>query len=97
MKNAFILMAGQDKLKLAWAKEVAIPLIPILLGVLSGVLVPLRPDYLVAYLKTQEISSPMMVYAAYGASIGTFADYIHQRIAGMLKIKEAHGVGVARQ
>lgn len=90
LKNAVILLAGDSKIKLAWAKEVAVPLLPLILGVLSAVYIQLLPDYLTAYIATHDVKAPWRVYAAYGASIGTFADYIHQRVASTLKIKAAH-------
>lgn len=89
-KGAFILAAGDNKKRLAWAKHVFIPLVPLILGSLAAVIFPLHPEALVKYIKADGIADPWLVYACYGGAIGTFADYIHQRISGMLEIKNAH-------
>lgn len=90
LKGAVLLSAGDSKKRLAWAKQFFIPLIPLLLGMFSAVVFPLHPDALVKYIKADGIADPMMVYACYGGAVGTFADYIHQRISGAMEIKSAH-------
>ena len=58
-----------------------LPLLPILIGALLAVLVPLRPDILTNYAEDKSGGSrDWTIYALWGAAIGQFADYIYQQI-----------------
>ena len=89
MKNVLLLLAGANEVRQAWAKHVALPVVPLFLGMLAAVVFPLHPAQLIKYVEQDHVKSPWLVYAAYGGAIGTFADYIHHRISGVLKVKEA--------
>ena len=89
LKNAILLLAGKDDVKQAWARHVVIPIVPLTLGTIAAVVFPLHPDMLVKYIAQDGTAHPWLVYAAYGGAVGTFADYLHQRVNGALKIKEA--------
>lgn len=58
-----------------------LPLLPILIGALLAVIVPLRPDILTNYAEDKSGGSrDWTIYALWGAAIGQFADYIYQQI-----------------
>lgn len=57
-----------------------LPLLPILIGALLAVFVPLRPDILTTYAEGKGGGMDWKIYALWGAAIGQFADYIYQQI-----------------
>lgn len=57
-----------------------LPLLPILIGAVLAMLVPLRPDILTAYAEGKGGGRDWSIYALWGAAIGQFADYIYQQI-----------------
>jgi len=56
-----------------------LPLLPIIIGAVLAVLVPLRPDILTTYAEGKG-GSDWSIYALWGAAFGQFADYIYQQI-----------------
>lgn len=61
--------------------RVILPGCPILFGVLSALVIPARPDPIMAYVTAHHLSvfSAMSIYAGWGAACGQFADYIFTR------------------
>lgn len=57
-----------------------LPLLPILIGAVLAVLVPLHPEILTAYAEGKGGGRDWTIYALWGAAIGQFADYIYQQI-----------------
>ena len=57
-----------------------LPLLPIIMGAVLAMLVPLRPDILTAYAEGKGGGRDWSIYALWGAAIGQFADYIYQQI-----------------
>ena len=60
-----------------WMDRFILPMCPIVFGVCLAVLIPARPDPIVDYVKAHEIGkTAWLIYAAWGAACGQFADYI---------------------
>jgi hypothetical protein len=91
IKNVFIIAAGDDEVKQAWARHVALPIVPLVLGSISAVVFPLHPTALSRYIEQDHVQTPWLVYFCYGGAVGTFADYMYQRVNGVLKVRDAHG------
>jgi hypothetical protein len=88
-KGAILLQAGPDPIREAWAKQVIIPMIPLILGAFAALIFPIRPDILVKEVQASGVAHPWLVYVAYGAAVGVFADYLFQRVTGMMKVRDA--------
>lgn len=85
IKSSMYLLAKEDERRKLWVKHVALPVLPLLIGSLVAISIPMRPDLIEKY--AQVSGSPLAIYAAFGACVGQFADYIHQRIESVLKLK----------
>jgi hypothetical protein len=57
-----------------------LPLLPIFMGALLAVLVPLHPEILTVYAEGKAGNRDWTIYALWGAAIGQFADYLYQQI-----------------
>lgn len=88
IKSALLLLAKTPKAE-AWIKHVILPCVPLFLGAFAAMVLPIHPVWLTDYIEREEITDTLGLFFCYGGMIGTFADYIHQRIAGTLKLKEA--------
>lgn len=64
-----------------WVSSIAYPLIPIVVGMLYAVLVPLRPDVLTEYVAREvEGGWQYVAWAAWGGACGQFAQTIYDRV-----------------
>lgn len=84
-KGSVYLLAGGDPRKNLWVKHAVLPVLPLAIGSLVCMVIPMRPPLIEEYAAAS--GSAWAVYAAFGACIGQFADYLHQRIEGILKLK----------
>ncbi len=57
--------------------RIILPLLPIIIGAVLAMIVPLRPDILTEYAKTH--GENVGIYGLWGAAMGQFADYIYQQ------------------
>ena len=58
-----------------------LPMAPIVFGACLAMLIPARPDPIMDYVKLHEIGkSALLIYAAWGAVCGQFADYIFVKV-----------------
>jgi len=74
-------MGGTDTRKQRrYMSTVVLPAVPLALGTLAGMFVPLRPELLMEYVRTHDVSM-YWVGGAYGLAVGQFADYLYQRFA----------------
>jgi hypothetical protein len=65
--------------------RLVLPITPILVGALFAVLVPARPDVIVEYVTTHEVGTTQyLIYAAWGAACGQFADYFWSKIKNVV-------------
>jgi len=77
--------------------KLVLPAIPLVLGAVLGILIPLRPDVLMAYIAQHNVNS-WAIGACYGIAVGQFADYIYQRFMNKKTQHDAaEGVPVAEQ
>lgn len=67
-------------------KRVVMPSIPPLLGFLGSALLPLHPEVLMAYVSTNihNWAEGALIYGAWGAAVGQFADYIYSKVSKFL-------------
>lgn len=64
------------------------PTVPIAWGIILVSFVPLLPPELVEYASQQESTHrEWMFYLAYGACVGQFSSYLHDRLSGLLQMK----------
>jgi hypothetical protein len=69
-----------------WMDRFVLPMCPIVFGACLAMLIPARPDPVVDYVKAHEIGkSSMLIYAAWGAVCGQFADYLFAKVKTALK------------
>lgn len=88
--SALLIWAGEDKKKLLVFKKVLMPLVPLVWGMILVFLAPLLPDELVKYATTVAHGKPVrewLYYLAYGACVGQFSSYLHDRVTGLLQLK----------
>ena len=73
-----------------WVKRVILPAVPPILGFLGAASIPLRPDVLIEYVNTHSIPAHQasLVYGAWGAAVGQFADYIYSKFSAAMKDRE---------
>lgn len=63
-----------------WLNRVVFPGVPVVLGILLGAFVPLRPAFLIDFVNEYITGfSSTVVYGAYGAIVGQFCDYIYTK------------------
>jgi hypothetical protein len=86
-----IAIGGEEKRKQhPWLSGIALPLVPLLLGALFGAFIPIHPDALDNYVDAYSVKHaaahlrPWLVFSAWGAAVGVFADYIYQRTQGVM-------------
>lgn len=96
-KEALLLLSGDNKKALLWVRNVVLPLFPILLGMLLVFVAPILPADLVRYAENQALlnKDPELdwtYYLAYGAIVGQFSSYLHDRVAGLLEMKGIKGL-----
>lgn len=67
-------------------KRVVMPSIPPLLGFLGSALLPLHPEVLIAYVSANihNWAEEALIYGAWGAAVGQFADYIYSKVSKFL-------------
>lgn len=80
---------GREKRKTSpWISQVALPLVPVLIGALYAVVVPLRPQVLIDY-SSANLSGfwSYVGYAGWGAACGQFSTMLHQKLKDFLQSK----------
>lgn len=87
-KSALLLLVKSPKVE-AWVRHVLLPCIPLLLGAVAAVVLDLYPAWLADYVIREKVEDPRVMFFCYGGMIGVFADYIHSRVSGTLKLKNA--------
>ncbi len=76
-----IAFGGKEKRKeVRWVTEVLLPLMPLFIGALGAILVPLHPDPLTTYIAAHPNVKPWVAFGAWGAAVGQFSDYLYQRV-----------------
>lgn len=71
--------SGEDLRQQNWLiNDIALPLVPLVLGAVLGAVVPAHPEVLVAY--TRGTGREWLVYAMWGAGVGQFSDYLYTRL-----------------
>ena len=79
-----IVVGGTEKRKhKPLFKEVIIPGLPGVFGIIFGALLPIQPDELIAYVQTHEVSMHV-VGATYGLVVSVFSDWLYQRVRARL-------------
>ena len=71
--------------------RILLPLLPIIIGAVLAMLVPLRPDILTEYAKTH--GENVGIYGLWGAAMGQFADYIYQQAKRNIRPGSGTGTG----
>lgn len=85
IKEIVKIVAVKDRSKEIWFKNVVMPVLPLVIGSLSAVLFPFKPQAILRYSEVNEVNK-WLVYAGYGAVVGQFADYMHHRIKDVLEV-----------
>jgi hypothetical protein len=67
--------------------RLVLPMTPIWTGALMAVLIPIRPEAIITYIAEQHIEGAgrLLVFAAWGAACGQFADYGFNKVKAALK------------
>lgn len=75
---------GKDRRDNIWLTRFVLPAIPPLAGALFAVVIPLRPESLLAYVDTYGSDwgwvNRTLVFGAWGAACGQFSDYLYTKI-----------------
>jgi hypothetical protein len=80
-----IALGGKDKRKaVRLVTQVLLPLLPLLLGSLGAILVPLHPEKLTEYVTSHANVKPWVAFGAWGAAVGQFSDYLYQRARSVM-------------
>lgn len=71
-----------------WVQRLLLPSIPLMLGVLVSVSVPLHPDALMTYMASHEFVGlrKWAILAIYGLVVGQFSDYVWSRYTGLKSV-----------
>jgi hypothetical protein len=71
-------MGQESRKKNPWISRVFLPALNPLFGFIVAMVIPTRPEALIAYVDahTTGMVQALLVYGAWGAAIGQFADYI---------------------
>lgn len=77
--------------------SIILPATPIVLGGLLGGLIPLWPEILTEYLKAHAVEGwhAKLAFAAYGAAVGQFADYVWNRYSSVVDGVKAKALATA--
>lgn len=75
--------------------RLVLPMTPIWTGALMAVLIPIRPEAITEYVEAQHIEgwARLLVFAAWGAACGQFADYGFNKIKATLRDAGSREVG----
>lgn len=68
-----------------WMRKLVLPSIPLAIGTLFGLVIPLKPDVLLTYVATHNVS-PHLLGASYGLFVGQFADYLYTRFMNKAQV-----------
>jgi len=72
--------------KNVWLNRLVFPAVPVLLGILLAIFVPLRPTLLIDFVNEYITGfSSTVVYGAYGAIVGQFSDYGYTKASKFIK------------
>lgn len=74
-----------------WLNALVLPMVPVVLGAIYAVAIPLRPEVLLAYTKSQELEGFLLylAYAGWGAACGQFATTLHGKLKDFLQARSA--------
>jgi hypothetical protein len=66
--------------------RLVLPMAPIFFGFIMAMVVPMRPEMLLTYVTTEHIEGVgrYLVFGAWGAACGQFADYGYSKVKSML-------------
>lgn len=79
-------LGGKDKRKaVRWVTEVVLPLMPLFIGAIGAILVPLHPEKLTEYVTAHANVKPWVAFGAWGAAVGQFSDYLYQRARSVME------------
>lgn len=71
-----------------WINRLLLPMAPIAVGAVFAVVVPARPDVIVAYVTAHEVGwTQYLIYAAWGAACGQFSSYVYDRVMEAVRAK----------
>ena len=75
--------------------RLVLPMTPIWTGALMAILVPIRPEAVMEYVTSQNIEGVgrLLVFAAWGAACGQFADYGFNKVKAALRDAGPREVG----
>lgn len=77
--------------KVKFVDNLVLPAIPIVLGAVLAMVLPLTPDLIAAWVVDHALSklNRLLVLASFGVVVGQFSDYAFHRISGLLEKQEA--------
>ena len=88
------LRQGADVRRQVPAVQWLLPLFPVLLGLGLGLLLPIRPEVLVAYYEVDPtLKNELALYGAWGAACGALGDYLHERVREPLRARRNQRAG----
>jgi hypothetical protein len=75
--------------------RLVLPMTPIWTGALMAALIPIRPEAIITYITEQNIEGAgrLLVFAAWGAACGQFADYGFNKVKAVLQGTSRSEVG----
>ncbi len=79
-------LGGKDaRANKIFVNRVILPALPLILGALGGLFVPIHPDALTLYLTEHAVTGTKyyIALAAYGGAVGQFSDYVWHRYSGL--------------
>lgn len=76
-----------------WITQVLLPSIPVLIGALYAMLIPLRPEALMAYadLHLDSWYWELLGYGGWGAACGQFSSFLHGKTKDFLEAGKSQG------
>lgn len=87
VKHGVLIISKTREIENRWVRYVLFPLVPLVVGSIVCVLIPIHPQQIKDYAAGSGVNKNLF-FMAYGAALGQFADYLHHRIRGILKVKE---------
>lgn len=67
-------------------KRILLPALSPVVGALAAIVVPMRPDIIVAYVRDHHLGAGgYLVYAMWGGMVGQFSDYAYSKISKLLR------------
>lgn len=81
---------AEARKKRVFINNVILPGVPIFIGCVYGILVPLHPDALTEYITAHSLSGvkEYLIYGVFGMCVGQFSDYVWHRYSGLAAISK---------